>query len=672
MAYESSDKREETPSLTSARSWLDKIKVREKEFSSSWWKAAADATTLYNAEKDTDASPYNILYSNTEVLIPSLYSSTPRPDVRPRYKEQSQKGTPELAERFLQLFADPNSPGLESLDSCMEQVVLSALVPGMGFARLRLYPDHAFPLCPEAGHWKGLIWPRAKKWSKLPWLAFRHELTKEEMFSQFGKDLNSSDDLANYQPQEQAESEPNAQKPDGSVVYELWIKESKRILYLCEDWKELLLQEEADPFSLPGFYPTPGLLLMTDKPGKLLPTPLYKYYQNQAEELNRVTVRLNKVISAMKVRGAYNALLGPDMEKILSDDQLENGLVPASEAGLLLAQNGGFDRAIWLLPIEKLITVAQQLYLARVQIKQVIYELTGISDIIRGSTVASETATAQDLKNKWGTIRLRKMQRQVASYVRDLFRMAIHIGARSVPPEQWKALTQVPLPTMAEKQIAMQQAEFDMTMGKPPNPQLQQTLQQPPIESLISSLAEDNSRLYLIDVETNSTIDVDTAADKQEVGEFMSAMAQLIPALEGLSTIGPSGMAAAKEILLAACSRFKFGLDILDAIKNIQPPPQGGPDPKQQAEMAQAQMDIQVAEADKQSKLHKMDIDRQIAEEKLALEREKISMEREKMNIELIQMRLQAELMQGKLAIQKKQQQELAAGKPREKESAPV
>lgn len=665
------DQREETPSLTTARQWLDKIKVREKEFSTGWWKAAAEAVSLYNSEKETDCEPYNILYSNTEVLVPSLYSATPRPDVRPRYHEQSSKGAPDLAERFLKLLADPNAPGVESLDDAMEQVVLSALVPGMGFARLRHYPEHPMPLCPEAGHWKGLIWPRAKKWSKLPWVAFRHELTKEEMFQQFGKDLNSADDLANYQPQEQAESEPNAQKPDGSIVYELWIKATKRIIFLCEDWKELVLREDSDTYNLPGFFPTPGLLMLTDKPGKLIPTPLYKYYQNQAEELNRVTVRLNKVLSALKVRGAYNSLLGPDLEKILSDEAMDNALVPAQEAGLL-AQNGGFERQIWLLPIDKLIVVAQQLYLARVQIKQVIYELTGISDIIRGSSVASETATAQDLKNKWGTIRLRKMQRQVSMYIRDLFRLAITLGSRLIPAEQWKSITQVPYPTQQEKVVAMQQAAFDQAMGRPPNPQMQATLQQPTIEELVQSLSQDNSRLYLIDVETNSTIDIDTAADKQEVAEFMAAMGQLLGGLQPLASLGPSGLEASKQILLAVCSRFKFGLDIIDAIKGIQPPPPGAPDPKQQQAMEEAKIEIQVKQAEASAKLQKMQMDQQLAQEKMQLEREKLAFERERMNIEITQARLQSELMMGKLAIQKQQQTELAKGKPKETSNAAV
>jgi hypothetical protein len=50
-------------------------------------------------------------------------------------------------------------------------------------------------------------------------------------------------------------------------------------------------------------------------------------------------------------------------------------------------------------------------YTQRTQVLQVIYEVTGISDIIRGGgTKASETATAQQLKAQYGSMRLRRRQ----------------------------------------------------------------------------------------------------------------------------------------------------------------------------------------------------------------------------------------------------------------------
>lgn len=618
---ETEDEPADKERLEEAQEWLARIQAREAFFEKGWWKPAEEAVTIYSQEKNRDElEPYNILYSNTEVIKPSLYSQTPKPDVRSRFKEVDLGPVPKAVERFLTILSDPSNPGEESLDDAMSETVLSALIPGMGFTRLRYYTDRPVPLCFESGHYKGLIWGPARKWAKVPWIAFRHELSKQDFFKQF-KIKSEEEDQYVIGPGE--DGEKKSEDKNVSIVYELWDKSTKTIRFLSEDWKKVEIKSEADTLGLEGFFPTPGPLLLTRKPGKIVPVPLYQYYRNQAEELNRVTVRLNKVLSAIKVRGAYNTLLGTDLENILSDDLNENKLFPAKES-MMLAQNGGFERQIWLLPIEKLVQVATELYQARQQIKAVIYELTGISDILRGSSVASETATAQDLKNKWGTIRLRDMQKAVADYVRDLYRLATDCGAKKVPPAQWQAMTQLGLPTEQDKMLAQQQLQH-LTMigqqmmasqppGQPPSPQVQQMLQQgmqqaqqlqatlarPSIESVLVQIRSDANRTYTINVQSNSTVDLDTATDKQEVQEFMNAMGQLLAGLQPLATLGPTGLDAAKQILIAVCQRFKFGLGIVDSIQGIQQPPpaQTGPTPEQQ--QAQQQIEQKSQQLDQQ------------------------------------------------------------------------
>lgn len=586
---------------------LSQVQSREKVFADGWWKAGAQAVELYNNEKDDAKNPYNILYSNTEVLKPSLYSATPKPDVRGRFVESPVSPLTKMVERLLIIFSDPSNPGEESLDQAMSDAVTSALVSGLGCIRLKLYPSRPFPICPQSVHFKGLIWASGRKWADLPWIAFRHELTRSEFFSQFSikgeaqSRLDLSDD-----PNEQDEKEDFEKNrgPNCTVVYELWRKSDRKVIYLCEDWDDVKVKEESDPMGLSGFWPTPGPLLLTQKPGRLLPTPLYQYYRNQAEELNRVTARLNKILSAIKVRGAYNSLLGEDMQQILASEDTENKLVPAKEAGML-AQNGGFERQIWLLPIEKLVEVATQLYAARMQIKQVIYEITGLSDIIRGSSVASETATAQNLKNKWGSIRLRDMQKSTANYVRDLYRLTVDLSTEKIPEDKWKSITQAPFPTGLEKKAAIEQIQYSIQNQLQPQPEVVKAAQAPSIEELLSQIKSDANRTYTINVQSDSTVDLDTATDKQEVEQFMNAMGQLLAGLQPLATLGPTGLNAGKEILIAVCSRYKFGLSILDSLKALEAPPpqQNGPTPEQ----AQKEKDLQTQEKQLQGLVVKLE-----------------------------------------------------------------
>ena len=620
-----------------ALEYLDVIKAREKEFETGWWKSAKNSYNLYaqpaKEPGEKYSSAYNILYSNTEVLVPSLYSATAKPDVRARFRDTVLKPIPEVIERFLVIATDGCQPGAESFDDAIKDTVLSSLVAASGVTRLRLYEDQEFPLQYESVAYKDFLWGKAKKWARVPWISFAYDLTKEEVIKQFK--LSEDEYTEQYFPGATVAGE----EKKTCRVYEYWCKETREVWFLSEDWRESVLYIAPDPMGLKGFFPTPGPLLLTLKPGELEPIPLYEYYRNQAEELNRVTTRLNKVLSAIRVRGAYSSLLGDDMAKILADGEMENGLVPASESAML-AQGGGFEKLIWMLPLDKLIAVATQLYQARAQIKQVIYELTGISDIIRGSNVASETATATTTKDKWGTIRLRKMQTAVANYVRDLFRLSVDCGAAKVPAETWKKLVQLPIPLQAEKEAAQQQMTYQMSVAAAqgqqpqPDPKIMQLLQTPSLEEVLQKINSDVDRTFTINIQTSSTVDLDTSQDKAEVSEFMNAMGQLLAGLQPLAALGPTGLEAAKTILVSVCKRYKFGLGIVDSIEAIQPPPPQqeekptGPPPPSPEETAAIQ-------AEAQAKLAKVQADLEIIAAKKEYELAKIAHDREMLAIEL-------------------------------------
>jgi hypothetical protein len=627
--------------LEKARRFLRQILDRETKFKSGWWKRAEDSEKQYgqyvSGNEQKYSSVYNILYSNTEVLLPSLYSATAKPDVRARFKDANLKPIPDVIERFLALLTDSAAPGEESFDEAVKDSVLSSLTAATGCLRLRHYEADPFPLRVESVAYKNIIWSNAKKWARVSWVAFKHELTKEEFQTQL--DLSDEEMAVNYK------SVSNTSDKDSTdcVLYEFWHKPSQTVWFLSEDWQDCYIRDDADPLKLSGFFPTPGLLMLTLKPGNLEPIPLYWYYRNQAEELDRISTRLNKVLSAIKVRGAYNSMLSIDMEKILSDTEMENGLVPAGES-LALAQGGGFDKQIWLLPLEKLIQVAESLYRAREAAKQVIYELTGISDIIRGSNVASETATATNTKDKWGTLRLRKMQTVVADYVRDMFRLAVDAGTSVVPAETWKRLVQLPIPTAQEQAVAQQTLQFKQQQAQemqaqmpppapgapppqipPPDPALVAQAQGPSMEQILQQMASDVNRTYTINIQTSSTVDLDTAQDKGEVSEFMNALGQMSPVFQQLMPLGPSGLEAVKSLLAAVCKRYKFGIPIVDIIESIKPPPPPQPpppDPRIAADVEMTKMEMQGKVQENQVKLQLANIELQKAQAEFQLKQQ--------------------------------------------------
>jgi hypothetical protein len=317
-------------------------------------------------------------------------------------------------------------------------------------------------------------------------------------------------------------------------------------------------------------------------------------------------------------------------------NQPENQIVPAQNVGVL-AESGGLERHIWLMPLDKLTAVLQQLYLQRQQVKQVIYEITGISDILRGATVASETATAQNIKNQWGTLRLKDLQAKVQIYVRDCLRIVASIQGKHFSQETWKKMTELPYPTKEQKDKAQQMAQAiqqqAMTAmqqlppqppggpppgqpgagppggppsapGQPPDPgeqikqQAMQGMQklQPVLaspftwEDVLEVMSSDFSRGYHIDVETNSTVMADATEDKQMITDFFGAMAQVLQAMMPMVESGVMPPSVVKSMLLTTSRRFRFGTEVEDALKGMQEQMPPKPDPAMAKAQAESQM----------------------------------------------------------------------------------
>lgn len=618
---------------------IDEALKSEKKFR----KAGRDVVQLYEGEK-SDESPFNILYSNTETMLPALYNSTPRPIVKRRFQDEDVLGMAagRVAERTLTYLTDDGNSTYTSFDDLMKSATLEALVPGRGVTRFkydavleRVSNEKAAEnveseeadeeevegegasasdetvsyetVCGEEVPWDRFLHGKAKKWKDVPWVAFEHFMTREELEKNFGEvgaripviEMSTADD----------ENEKSYQTDDMkgvkiAPVYEIWDKDERVVLFISPQWKSAPIKQVPDPLGLTGFFPCPRPLTFITKISTLLPVALYVQYEQQAKELNRITVRINKLISALKVRGLYDSTVDGIAKVLTADD---NVLVPAENVAAMMAQGNALEKAIWLMPIEKLVSVLQQLYIQREQVKTTIYELTGIADIMRGSSQASETLGAQQIKNQWGTLRLKKTQKEVMRYARDCLRIMAEIAVTKLDPKTIKAMTGLPFPTGEEKQQAgqaMQQMQMmAQQTGQPPQipPKLSEALNQPSWDELLAVLRDDTQRNYRIDIETNSTVDAEATEDKKDISELLNAMSQFLNGIGPLIENGTMPFDVAQGILLAVVRRYRFGPELEDQLKKMQAPkdPAGAADTaKQQAELAKAMEELKKGQLD--------------------------------------------------------------------------
>jgi len=647
--------------------WLNELNAalkREKDF----LKEGRRILDIYSGKKK---NPFAILFSNTETMLPALYSAVPIPVVQRRFKDDDQLGklSAQAGQRMLSFLLDTNIDEYDTFDEAMRSSVLAGLLPGRGITAVKyasdvqdVVPDGAAvgtepipvknweTVCPDAKPWDRFCHGYAKKWSKVPWVAYEMHLDRDaaekagipatvlaKITFTKGDDQPDADGETKKQ-----DEEGNLGERETALFYQVWDKENgRKIRYICPQYKDDFAAVQDDPLGLIGFFNCPRPIQFVERVDDLLPVPLFCLYEEQAKELNDLTRRIGKLIKAIKARGAYDGELGDDIKRIL--DSEDGDLVP-TDKGSSLAADKGLDNAIWMWPVEKLIVVLRELYVAREQCKQVIYEITGIADIMRGQSEASETLGAQEIKARWGTLRLKRLQREVQRYARDLMRMMLDVAAHKFDERTWAQMTGLPFILTEEHQAAQQIAMLAQKMGQQPDEETQRKLAMPVWGPILKLLRDDMQRAYRIDIESNSTVEAEATEDKEMIAEVMNALSQFLNGVSPLVQSGALPFEAAQAMMLAIIRRFRFGPEIEDYVKAMKPPapPDDGKAKAEQMKMEMErekhQFEMQKAKADfelgMQEKQADIEAKKQIEQIKLQVEREKLELEREKLRMQ--------------------------------------
>lgn len=600
------------------RRWCMELRLADKE-EAKWRKHVERVLKRYRSESsyDTDLNrtkdTFNILWANTETLAPALYNSTPKPDVRRRFRDKDPLGKvgAELIERSLSFSMDNYD-----FDQNIAMVILDLLLPGRGVARVKYMPvfgkeqlkdgegnpvmdgkDPVYPKTYETVQCAHVQWDEfrrgpGKRWSNVPWIAFKSDMTRSELVEAFGEQIGNEIKLSDPEDDDiQKEDDPEVKGVFKTAeIWEIWDKEKREIIYICKDYKKQPLKTSPDPLGLEGFFPIPEPLMSISQSDSLVPIPEFTMYETLADELDRVTARINKIIKGLKVRGIYDSAVS-EFAKLLSSE--DNELVPAENA-VQLMEKGGLEKSIWMMPIEKHAQVLVQLYQYRESLKQSIYEITGLSDIMRGATNANETLGAQQLKSQWGSMRLQRRQREVQRFVRDLLRIKSEIIAEKFSPETLMMVTGIKLPSQAEKQQAQMMAQLASAQGQPVPPELQQVLMKPSIDEVLQVIRSDAARSFRIDIETDSTIAAQLDADRSDMNELIQGLGGFIQNLGPAVQTGFVPGEVAKTLLMSLIRRFKLGNDVEDAVDSMPAQPQGnGEEQKKQLEQAQKQIEDQ-------------------------------------------------------------------------------
>ena len=551
-----------------------------------WRKRGRKVIERYRDERNVDTygmgseKKFNILWANTETLKGALFAKMAKPDVRRRFPDNNPvtKNIARVLERTL-AYANDVYNANKPIESALEDYLL----PGRGVvwvvydpvfvketvqmeqinemgerviieveeervAEQRCYFDYV--------HWEDYRENPAKRPEDVSWKARRHLWTRDQLKD---KGFSNVEDIPlDWSPDSDEENYEAEEVFKRAEVWEIWDRVKYKRYYVARNYDKIL-REDDDPYELQDFFPTPTPMIAVRTNDTSVPIPEFTLYQAQAEELDRVTTRISNLIEGLKRRGVYDASV-PELSHLANAG--DNDFIP-SENFSLLAQKGGLAGVFQQEDISPIGMVLQGLYQQRTQILEIIYEVTGISDLLRGNTKASETATAQQLKAQFGSMRMRKRQEEIERYIRDLFRIKAEIVAEHYEPEVLQAITNIQI-----------------------TPEMMQIMR------------DDKLREYNIDVETDSTVFADENAEKQTRIEFLQTMGAYLEKAIAVSNANPSLTPIMFQSLRFLVGAWKVGREFEEVIdqteqqimQQMQQAMQAPPQPSEAEKIAQAKI----------------------------------------------------------------------------------
>jgi hypothetical protein len=629
---------------------------------------AKEFQNIYDGENDRYAKKsYPIFWSNTQTLKPLLFSKLPKVNITQSFfkDDEISRIASEVIERLITYLLKESDA-----ENQIEKIRDAYLIQGIGIPRIVFVPPEpieskskkkktikneegeeieteeeetfydvdeekkSFKL--EFVDYQHFLKSTEKEWERVRWIAFKKYYSRAELIDYFGEEIGKKVKMSNTKFEHLPQQEQENEIFQLCEVWEIWDKENQICHFITFAGEGAVLNSEKEFYNLKNFFPIPMPMGLNEN-RSLLPSPLYKQYKNLAEDLSRLHDRIVNLTDQAKFTGAYTSFAEQkDIENIMNG---EDGEFSA------LQTTANIDDARKLIVFKPLTEIANTITILRnekTQLKIDIQEITGLSDILRGATVASETATAQQLKGNFAISRIQPLQKEVEFTIRDTIRLLTELAVEKLPLVEIIKITGLKIVDVglilnnARQTIEINKQEA-IDLLNPQDPDYQQKLmmleQQAQVglektkkdlqeqlkgfvielknlPKLNKILKDDKMRCISIDIETDSTIKIDQNQEKMDRMEYVRTISQTLQALAPAVQTGIINKKALSEMIIFASKPLKVGRNLEDYLREEQPVEEK-PDP--QAMLAQAQIELQQQELQlkQQEIMGKLDIEQQ-------------------------------------------------------------
>jgi len=594
---------------------------RQKQF----WKDGSKVLSRFLDDRNdsqnletslTGDNPFrlNLYHANVTTLMAMLYGRVPETDVSRRWGDPNDdvaRISAEILQRLINISVqEPGSNDADLLRSCLQDYLL----PGLGQMRVKyefeketvqqrvqsidpitgmptiemveeeVISDESSPLVYV--HWRDFMWGYARTWSTVPWVGFTIYMTKPEAVERFGNDIANQLSYMKKPAGHKDDDSSSVETDDTwykAELVEIWEKSTRKVYWWAKGISKMLDQRD-DPLKLQGFFPCPPPMAANCTTTMFLPKSDFKMAQDLYNQIDVLQTRIGIITKAVKVVGVYDQ----NSEGVvrMMNEGVENDLIPVDNWAMF-ADKGGLQGQIDWLPLETIVNALATLEGLRNTQIQLLYQITGMSDILRGQSEQYAGVGQEQLKAKFASIRVQYLQDEFARFASDVMSIRAEIIRKHYEPES--------IYVQSNAQYLMddpQAVQEGIAFLKDPN----------------------NNLLWKVEIKPESVAMIDYAQLKAERTEYLTAVATFLQSATTMGNVAPEAIPALLEMLKWGLAGFKGGQQIegvIDrAIKDISEqaknPPQEQPNPKIQEIQAKAQAEQQKQMQKSQDEMMKM------------------------------------------------------------------
>lgn len=582
--------------MTPGQRWKEEL-THAKRHLEPWHTTARDILKRLKDIRPKDSRERRVNLATAEYLTKRavLYGKTPQATVSRRWQDAEDDVARVAGEMLGRHLNDEITDGGDGYARALGYVLEDRLSVGLGEARVR-YEAEFEPATDEQGQpvlgedgkpterkvsesapvdyvfWGDFLYSPCKYWEVVRWVAFKAEMSRKALLKRFGTAAGSIPLDTATSTRKEGEPEP----PWGrATVWEVWDKEEREVVWVTEEGR--VLDTKPDPLGLKGFFPCPRPLLAFVTTDDMVPRPDYVLAEDLYGDIDTLATRMHLLRTALRVVGVYDAS-SAELGELLSPNATENRMVPVSNWAMF-GEKGGLQGSVDFFPVDKVAAALVALGNEYEALKQRLYEVTGMSDILRGQASGIQrTATEQRITAQFGSARLQAIQDEFARFATELQSLKREVIAKQFNASsiiQGSNILRTPDAALAEA---------------------------------AAELLKSDAEAFRVRISPESLALADFAQLKEERMEVIQAVAQYVAAITPLAQAMPGSMPALLEALkwmvsaLRGASEIEGVLDraIAMAQEAASQPQQGqqAPDPKLIAQQMKGQQEM--AKVDKE------------------------------------------------------------------------